>query len=137
FLSGGSKTYEAVVRFGVATDTYDAEGTPVGAPRTGAMPARDAIERALGQFRGTFLQQPPAYSAKKIDGERSYNLARASRPSHPAYPTHPPDSAPAAVEVTVTRLEIAALSGDEVTFVVESSAGFYVRSLAHDIGQRL
>ena len=131
FLSGGSKTYEALVHLGIATDTYDAEGTPVGAPWTGVMPARDAIERVLDEFRGTFMQQPPAYSAKKIDGERSYNLARASRPAHPAYP------APPAVEVTVRRLEITALSGHEVTLLVESSAGFYVRALADDIGKRL
>src|SRR5438067_1869141 len=85
FLSGGNKTYEAVVHLGIETDTYDAEGTPVGQPWTGPMPAREAIERALDQFRGTFMQQPPAYSAKKIDGTRSYNLARAGHPAYPAY----------------------------------------------------
>src|SRR5438067_9467691 len=78
FLSGGNKTYEAVVRLGIATDTYDAEGSAVGARWTGAFPVRDDIARALDGFRGTFMQQPPAYSAKKVDGERSYNSARAA-----------------------------------------------------------
>src|SRR5712691_12490961 len=72
FLSGGDKTYEAVVHLGVATDTYDAEGAPVGAAWAGPPPAREDIEQVLAGFRGTFMQQPPAYSAKKVDGERSY-----------------------------------------------------------------
>ena len=126
FLSGGSKTYEALVHVGIATDTYDAEGTPVGAPWTGAMPARDAIERVLDEFRGTFLQQPPAYSAKKIDGERSYNAARAGHVRLPE-----------PVEVTVHALDLVSLAGEEVTLRIDCSAGFYVRSLAHDIGVRL
>ena len=126
FLSGGNKTYEAVVRFGVATDTYDAEGTPAGARSTAPPPSRDAIERALDAFRGTFMQQPPAYSAKKIDGERSYKAARADRPALPE-----------PVSVTVHRLELMSLEGEDATLRVECSAGFYVRSLAHDLGARL
>jgi tRNA pseudouridine55 synthase len=131
FLSSGTKTYEAVVRLGVATDSYDAEGTPVGAPWAGPAPARDQIERALDEFRGTFMQQPPAYSAKKIDGERSYKAARAARSAGPALAPLP------AVSVTVHGLELLAIEADEVTLRVESSAGFYVRSLAHDLGARL
>src|SRR3982751_5194175 len=131
FLSGGSKIYEAIVRLGVATNTYDADGSPVGAAWTGAMPSRDAIDAALAAFRGVCLQRPPIYSAKKIDGERSYNIARASHPAQPAGP------APAAVSVTVHRLDLVGVNSEEVTLVVEASAGFYVRSLAHDLGQRL
>src|SRR5436309_8496063 len=67
FLSGGNKTYDAVVHLGIATDTYDAEGSPVGGKWAGPAPARGAIEHALDSFRGTYMQQPPAYSAKKID----------------------------------------------------------------------
>ena len=126
FLSGGRKTYEAIVRFGVATDTYDADGTQVGARSTEPPPSHDAIERALDDFRGTFTQQPPAYSAKKIDGERSYKAARADRPTLPD-----------PVSVTVHRLEFVRLDGDEATLRVDCSAGFYVRSLAHDLGIRL
>src|SRR5437762_10622266 len=77
FLSAGEKSYEAVVRLGIATDTQDAEGVATGAAHAGPFPARQAIDSALDAFRGTFLQQPPAYSAKKIDGRRSYRLARA------------------------------------------------------------
>ncbi len=127
FLSGGDKTYEAVVRLGVATDTYDGEGTQVGALWQGPLPSRDEIERALANFRGTFMQQPPAYSAKKIDGERSYKAAREAR----VLPTL------AAVSVTVHGLELLSVEADEVTLRVVSSAGFYVRSLAHDLGARL
>jgi tRNA pseudouridine55 synthase len=126
FLSGGNKTYEAIVHLGIATDTYDAEGAPVGGKWAGLLPARAAIERALDEFRGTFIQQPPAYSAKKIDGERSYRAARAGKAVLPD-----------PVEVTVHALEIVAVSGDEVTLRVTCSAGFYVRSLGHDLGARL
>ena len=129
FLSGGTKTYDAVVRFGVATDTYDADGTAAGAPFAGPPPARDAIDGALDAFRGTFMQQPPAYSAKKIDGERSYKAARKGGAVSPALP--------APVSVTVHHLELAGVDGDEATLRVECSAGFYVRSLAHDLGARL
>ncbi len=126
FLSGGRKTYEAVVRLGVATDTYDAEGAPAGPTWTGPLPSRAAIENALSQFRGTFMQQPPAYSAKKIDGTRSYNAARAGNAVLPD-----------PVAVTVDRLEILALKDEDLTLHVECSAGFYVRSLAHDLGTAL
>ena len=78
FLSASDKAYDAVFRLGVATDTNDAEGTPAGPSYQGPLPSSEAIDRALDAFRGTFLQQPPAYSAKKIDGRRSYRIARAA-----------------------------------------------------------
>src|SRR5262245_11172910 len=130
FLSAGEKRYEAVIRFGVSTDTYDGEGTAVGPARTGVTPPRDALENALATFRGTFAQQPPAYSAKKIAGRRSYELARAGSLDEDG------PSFPAPVTVTVRRLEIVHVDQDDVTVDVECSAGFYVRSLAHDLGQR-
>jgi tRNA pseudouridine55 synthase len=126
FLSSGRKTYDAIVRLGVETDTYDAEGSQTGAVWTGALPGRDAIERALDAFRGTFMQQPPAYSAKKIDGERSYRAARAGAPVLPE-----------PVQVTADRLDVTDLTGSDVTLAVCCSAGFYVRSLAHDLGRAL
>ena len=64
FMSAADKSYDAVVRLGVATSTQDAEGTPVGARFVGTLPSREAIARALDEFRGTFLQRPPAHSAK-------------------------------------------------------------------------
>jgi tRNA pseudouridine55 synthase len=126
FLSGERKRYEAIVRLGIATTTYDGEGTQVGARWTGPLPSRAEIDRALDAFRGTFLQQPPVYSAKKIDGERSYASARSGAAV-----------VPAPVTVTVDRLEITSVSGDDVTLNVDCSAGFYVRSLAHDLGRQL
>ena len=95
FLSAATKRYEAVIRLGIDTDSYDATGVPVGAPYEGPWPARAAVERALDTFRGTYAQQPPAFSAKKIAGQRSYHLARkrsriaASQPAVPAPPGAP------------------------------------------------
>src|SRR5580765_6539269 len=129
FLSAGDKRYEAVVRFGVATDTYDGEGTPIGTARTGVTPAREAIEAALDAFRGTFLQQPPPCSAKKSAGRGSYDIARAG------YPLEDAPALPAPVTVTVHRLEITRIDDDDVTLDVECSAGFYVRALANDLGR--
>lgn len=134
FLSAGNKHYEAVVRFGVATDTYDALGTPTGGAPAGPVPTREEIAAALDAFRGTFLQQPPAFSAKKIAGRRSYVAARASRSARPALPALP---LPDPVSVTAHRVDIVSVAADCVTLHVECSAGFYVRSLAHELGVRL
>jgi tRNA pseudouridine55 synthase len=141
FLSGHDKSYDAVVRFGVATDTYDSEGTSAGPAHSGPRPARETIDRALEMFRGTFLQTPPAYSAKKIEGRRSYRLARRAKREHEAAapgPARPVVSAlPAPVAVTARAIEITGFDGDTVSLHVECSAGFYVRSLAHDLGAAL
>src|SRR5258708_28289132 len=115
FLSASDKSYDAVVRFGFATDTADAQGRPLGPASDRAMPSREAIEAALDAFRGTFLQQPPAFSAKKIDGQRSYKLARDARlnpsrhdapalPTHPALPPPPPLPPPASVTARASRI---------------------------------
>jgi tRNA pseudouridine55 synthase len=142
FLSASDKSYEAVVRLGVATDTYDAAGVPTRAPHEGPMPSRTAIEQMLDQFRGTFLQQPPRFSAKKIDGHRSHRLARARR-SRTARLAHahlePPSPLEPLAPVTVTTraIDIINLDGDRVTLRVDCSAGFYVRALAHDLGEQL
>jgi tRNA pseudouridine55 synthase len=129
FLVGDVKEYVADIRLGIETDTYDAEGQPVEAM---AMPiARSeiqdaAVASALEAFRGTFQQVPPPHSAKKVAGRRAYEHARRHDPL---------ELAP--VEVTVHRLE--RLEGAEglVRLRVLCSAGFYVRSLAHDLGRAL
>jgi tRNA pseudouridine55 synthase len=154
FLSASDKSYEAAIRLGVSTDTGDAQGM-VWTESRHPLPTRDAIDQALATFRGTFMQQPPAYSAKKIDGRRSYELARArargtrhpaAGTQHSAFSTqhsalstqHPaPVVLPSPVEVTAHAIEILAVSGDDVTLQVSCSAGFYLRSLAHDLGERL
>ena len=129
FLSARDKRYEAVIRLGVATDTCDAQGAPSGTPHDGPWPSHDEIDRALDAFRGTFVQRPPAFSAKKIDGRRSHRLARAARGAAVALP--------APVFVTARTIDIASVDGDCVTLLIDCSAGFYVRSLAHDLGDRL
>jgi tRNA pseudouridine55 synthase len=139
FLSAADKCYDAVVRLGVSTDSYDKTGREVGEPFPGTLPSREAIQAAFDRFRGTFLQQPPAFSAKKIDGERSYKLARKrakeSRPDRPGLPG-PPDL-PDPVSVTAHAIAIAGVDGALVSLRIVCSAGFYVRSLAHDLGQAL
>jgi tRNA pseudouridine55 synthase len=145
FLSGTSKSYEAVVRFGFATDTGDAQGRPIDRVGSRAVPSRTVIDGALSEFRGTFLQQPPAFSAKKVGGRRSHKLARARvRRGHADAEAIAAGAAvavvpalPAPARVTVHRLEIVACDADCVTLTLDCSAGFYVRSLAHDLGERL
>ncbi len=153
FLSASDKSYDAVVRLGFSTDTADAQGRATGPAREGSWPSREAIDEALDAFRGTFLQQPPAFSAKKIDGTRSHALARArarlaaearlkpratevANPAGPPGPPGPP-ALPDPVSVTAYAIEIVRAHGDSVTLKVDCSAGFYVRSLAHDLGERL
>src|SRR6185436_17830980 len=120
FLSTSDKTYEAVVRLGFSTDTADAEGQPVGPISTRPLPAQEVIEAALDGFRGTFMQQPPAFSAKKIDGTRSYTLARATARSARLTPSRYDEPAlPAQASVTVHRLEIESIEADRVTLIVD------------------
>ena len=142
FLSATEKTYIAVVRLGMETDSHDADGQPVGDPYDGAMPDPAAIERALDSLRGTFLQQPPRFSAKKIGGIRSHALARQQRagPSTllgagPSTSSGRPVARP--VSVTVSDLRVLGIDGTDVELALTCSAGFYVRSLAHDLGPRL
>lgn len=127
FLTAGDKTYEATIAFGRTTDTYDALGKPVSA--CDRRPDRQQLDEALTRFRGAFDQTPPAYSAKNIGGERSYELARKSKT---AVATRP-----AAVPVTAHRLDVQAFDGETVRLEMQVSAGFYVRSLAHDLGEAL
>jgi tRNA pseudouridine55 synthase len=125
FLSGDEKEYLAGVRLGMATDTYDALGRP-DSPAAAAVPGRDAVEQALAGFRGTYRQTPPPYSAKKVGGTPAYKLARSSAPV-----------ALEAVPVTVRDLTLLACSDGRAEIRVVCSSGFYVRTLAHALGQRL
>jgi tRNA pseudouridine55 synthase len=130
FLTASDKTYEATLAFGRTTDTYDALGTTV--TTCDRRPTRDAIESVLAAFRGTFEQTPPVYSAKNIDGERSYDLAR--KAARHGAPPDAPAPRPQAVSVTVKQLQLVAFDGETARLELTVSAGFYVRSLAHDIG---
>jgi len=126
FLSSEEKHYDAVVTFGRDTNTYDATGDTVA--ESPDRPSLEALVAALPQFRGTFAQLPPAYSAKKIGGVRAYHLAR--REDGATLDLKP-------VTVTVSQLDLLAFDGDRATLAMRVSAGFYVRSLAHDLGRAL
>ena len=123
-LTSSDKEYEATVRFGVVTDTYDAAGAVL--ESSGVVPPLAALDAVLLRFRGTFEQTPPAYSAKMIGGDRSYVHARAGKPLLSP-----------AVAVTTHVLELLAFEPPLARLRVRCSAGFYVRSLAHDLGQAL
>ena len=142
FLSQSDKVYEATITLGVSTDTCDALGQKVGAAYEGPFPAMDAVDRALDQFRGSFSQQPPAFSAKKVDGRRSYKNAREARkastlPGPLASREQSESKGPAPVVVTAHAIDLLRVDGAHAQLRVHCSAGFYVRSLAHDLGERL
>ncbi len=135
-LTGVDKEYVARVRFGATTATYDAEeiagrerdGQPVLAGAPPRVPTLDAsaIAKALPGFEGTYLQTPPPYSAKKIAGAPAYKLARRRTPV---------EMKP--VEVSVREIELVGFGDGLAEVRLVSSSGFYVRSFAHDLGQRL
>jgi tRNA pseudouridine55 synthase len=132
FMSGADKEYVAGVRFGMATDTFDAEGHHEGIHPTAEAQAvvsglsEAAVLEALAAFRGRYLQAPPAFSAKKVGGTPAYKLARERKPVE----VNP-------VEVTVRELDLQSYAGGLAEIRLVCSSGFYVRSFAHDLGQRL
>lgn len=126
FVEAEAKTYLATAQLGQATLTDDATGEPDGPPFTGPVPGEAAIRAAFEGLRGTHPQRPPAYSAKKVGGVRSYALAR--RGEAPAL---------APVPVTVHALDVLEAEWPRVTFRCTVSAGTYVRALARDAGRVL
>lgn len=121
-LGGTEKTYRAQILFGVTTDSYDVTGLET--TRTDEHPTREALVQALDQLRGSYLQPPPPVSAKKIQGQRAYALARAGTPIQPE-----------SVPVTVSALTLVDYDHGVATVDVTGSSGFYVRALAHSAGQ--
>jgi tRNA pseudouridine55 synthase len=124
YLMGHDKRYQARVRFGQSTTTYDAAGAIV--TESADRPSREAVEEALVKFRGPIQQRPPAYSAIKHEGQRAYALAR--RGEAVELPPRP---------VEIYSLELRDWSPPECALDVVCSAGTYIRSLAHDLGQTL
>ncbi len=125
FYTSSEKIYEGTIRFGFATDTYDAEGTPAGTPQIVQVSLEDIRELALA-FRGTIEQMPPPFSAKKIQGVPAYKLARKQK-----------EVPLKAVPVEIKEFEILSAEGDRVTFRARVASGTYMRSVAHDMGQKL
>jgi tRNA pseudouridine55 synthase len=125
FYMRNDKVYDAVVAFGCATDTYDRDGTPA-SPVTQPAIRPEQLEPQLAAFRGTIRHLPPPISAKKIHGQAAHRLARKNIPVE----LQP-------VEVTIHSLELAGCQGSEARLLVHCSAGTYLRTVAHDLGQRL
>jgi tRNA pseudouridine55 synthase len=125
FYNTSSKSYEGEIRFGFSTDTYDAEGEQVGDVCDAQVTLEQAREAAQA-FVGTIQQTPPPFSAKKIAGVPAYKLARKEKPVELK-----------AVQVKVEAFEILDLAGDRARFRTDVSSGTYVRSIAHDLGQKL
>jgi tRNA pseudouridine55 synthase len=125
FFSSGEKTYDARVQFGWATDTYDREGSPISEPVAPHF-TRAELEAVLDRFRGTILQTPPPFSAKKVAGTPAYRLAR----KHIAVELAP-------VEVRVFALHLLEFDGTTARICLRCSAGTYLRGIAHDVGREL
>lgn len=125
FYTSAEKVYEGVIRFGFATDTYDAEGEPASAPQNVKVSLEEV--RGLGaRFQGVIEQIPPPFSAKKIHGVPAYRLAR----KHQEVPLKP-------IQVEIREFEILDAEGDHASFRARVASGTYMRSVAHEMGQQL
>ena len=123
FYLSSKKSYEGVIRFGFATDTYDSEGAPSGEPQECSL-ALDQL-RELGQrFQGVVEQTPPRFSAKKIQGVPAYKLARRRK-----------DVELKPVKVEIQEFELLRLENSRAQFRARVASGTYMRSLAHDLGK--
>ncbi|MGA2357177.1 MAG: tRNA pseudouridine(55) synthase TruB [Terriglobales bacterium] len=125
FYAHSEKTYEGVIRFGFATDTYDADGEPT-TPQQAVQLNCDEVRALAGQFQGIIEQIPPPFSAKKIAGVPAYKLAR----KHKEVDLKP-------VQIEIKEFEILAADGDRANFRAHVASGTYIRSIAHEMGQKL
>lgn len=125
YFSSAEKSYTGTIRFGFATDTYDAEGQPASPDCSPAL-TLEQVREAAASFLGDSEQMPPPFSAKKIAGTPAYKLAREGKPVELK-----------TAKVRITGIEITALNGPEAAFSMSISAGGYVRSVAHEMGQAL
>jgi len=123
FYGHRRKRYNCTVRFGFATDSYDADGEPLGPDAAPTLDATD-IQKLAERFVGKIQQTPPAFSAKKIHGRPAHELARKQKPVK----LEP-------VEVEVSEFRLAAIEGACARFAVECGSGTYIRSLANDLGK--
>ena len=126
YLIGEDKRYRAVARLGVATATFDSQGEVTATADLPPGLDREAIERALAGFRGQIMQAPPAFSAIKRGGRKAYELARRGE----AVTIEPRG-------VTIYDLRLEDWQPPDLVLDVHCSAGTYIRSLAHDLGQTL
>ncbi|MFL5322409.1 MAG: tRNA pseudouridine(55) synthase TruB [Myxococcaceae bacterium] len=125
YITLGDKAYDAVIRLGQTTDTQDAMGKVL-SDRPVPNLTKALLEEAFAKFRGTFQQTPPMYSAVKVDGKRLYELARKGEEVERAART-----------VTVHELTLRDFSSNELRLSVRCSKGFFVRTLAFELGEAL
>lgn len=118
------KLYSGTIRFGCATTTYDSEGEPISEKKEIDLKKID-IEKILSAFRGKISQTPPIYSAKKVKGKPLYKYAREKE-----------DVKIKPVNIEIFTLQGKILEKDSLWFETLTSSGTYIRSLAHDIGQK-
>ncbi len=125
FYGASGKTYEGVIRFGFATDTYDSDGEAQGVDQTVNV-SLEQMRALAAQFVGLIEQMPPPFSAKKIKGVPAYKLAR----KHQEVALKP-------VQVEIREFEILGVQADQASFRARVASGTYMRSIAHDMGQQL
>jgi len=123
FFGSADKSYTGTIRFGFATDTFDAEGTPTDEEQPLRL-ALDELRTLSEKFRGTIDQVPPVFSAKKIGGVPAHKLARQGK-----------EVAVKPARITIHDFTLTSLEGNVASFIMSVSAGGYVRSVAHELGQ--
>jgi tRNA pseudouridine55 synthase len=123
FYLASEKSYEGVIRFGFATDTYDAEGEMVGEKQEPSL-TMEHVRDLAGKFLGTIEQIPPPFSAKKINGVPAYKLARKKK-----------DVVLPPVSVEIKQFAISKLEDSRAHFAAQVASGTYLRSIAHEMGQ--
>jgi len=127
YLSESGKAYQAEIVFGIVTDTYDAEGAIIRQSDTTGL-TLEMIEQALPAFLGPQMQVPPRYSAIKIQGQAAYKRARAGEEI---------TLEPRPIEIYSLHVIAWHEQPPRLTLAIECSKGTYIRSLAHDLGERL
>jgi tRNA pseudouridine55 synthase len=125
YFSASEKSYSGTIRFGFATETYDADGDPTG-EQTHPSLTLEQVRAVASRFHGDMEQMPPPFSAKKISGTPAYKLARAGKPVELK-----------TAKISIRSFAITALDDEEASFAMSISAGGYVRSVAHQLGQDL
>ncbi len=125
FYTTSEKTYEGVIRFGFATNTYDADGEPASEPSPVTL-SLEHLQQLATRFQGLIEQVPPPFSAKKIHGVPAYKLARKQQ-----------EVVLKPVQVEIKEFAILAVEGDRATFRARVASGTYMRSVAHEMGQQM
>jgi tRNA pseudouridine55 synthase len=125
FYTASEKTYLGEIRFGFATDTYDADGEPTSSSQPVAL-SLEKVRELASKFQGRMEQMPPPFSAKKIKGVPAYKLAR----KNVEVELQP-------VSVEIKEFEILGIDGDRASFRARVASGTYMRSVAHEMGRQL